>query len=177
MSPTAQTINHERKIDMLLYHGTMAEFTEPCLGKCKPHRDFGCGFYLTPNYIDALTMTIKNSRVGFVQSYGLDNMADLSVLELSGYSDEWLEFVVRSRLGQKSNFDLVIGNMAGGGRNLKSKFSKYRGAKASVEEVMAAMRHELTSTTLGVQYAFLTPKAVSRLKLLDVETIMKEDLA
>ena len=158
---------------MLLYHGTSEMFSEPCLNKCKPHRDFGCGFYLTPNYIDALTMAIKNSRVGFVQSYGLDDMTGLSVLELSGYSDEWLEFVVRSRLGQKSNFDLVIGNMAGGGRNLKSTFSKYRGAKASVEEVSAAMKHELTSTTLGVQYAFLTPKAVSRLKLLDVETIMK----
>ncbi len=162
---------------MLLYHGTMAKFTEPCLGKCMPHRDFGCGFYLTPNYIDALTMAVKNSRVGFVQSYGLDDVTGLSVLELNGYSDEWLEFVVRSRLGQKSNFDLVIGNMAGGGRNLKSKFSKYRGAKASVEEVSAAMKHELASTTLGVQYAFLTPKAVSRLKLFDVETIMKEDLA
>lgn len=162
---------------MLLYHGTMAEFAEPCLDKCKPHRDFGCGFYLTPNYIDAMTMAIKNSRIGFVQSYGLDDVTNLGILELSGYSDEWLEFVVCSRLGQKSNFDLVIGNMAGGGRNLKSKFSKYRDTKASVEEVMAAMKHELTSTTLGVQYAFLTPKAVSRLKLLDVETIVKEDLA
>ena len=161
---------------MLLYHGTMAEFTEPCLGMCKPHRDFGCGFYLTPNYIDALTMAIKNSRVGFVQSYGLDDMTGLSVLELSGYSDEWLEFVVRSRLGQKSNFDLVIGNMAGGGRNLKSKFSKYRNSGSSVEDVSASMRNELTNTTLGVQYAFLTPTAIEKLNLLDVETIEEEEL-
>lgn len=162
---------------MLLYHGTPKVFSEPCLSKCKPHRDFGCGFYLTPNYIDALTMAIKNSRVGFVQSYGLDDTSGLNVLEFDGYSDEWLNFVVQSRLGQKSNFDLVIGNMAGGDKNLKSKFSKYRNSGASVEEVSAAMRNKLTSTTLGVQYAFLTPKAVTKLKLLDVETFEEEELA
>ena len=161
---------------MKLYHGSNQQISQIDFAKCHPFKDFGCGFYLTPNYIDALTMAIKNSRVGFVQSYELDGTSGLNVLEFDGYSEEWLKFVVQSRLGQKSNFDLVIGNMAGGGRNLKSKFSKYRGAKASVEEVSAAMKHELTSTTLGVQYAFLTPKAVSRLKLLDVETIMKEDL-
>lgn len=162
---------------MLLYHGTMTEFSEPCLRKCKPHRDFGCGFYLTPNYLDALTMAIKNSRIGYVQSYGLDDMDGLKILELDGYSDKWLEFIVQSRLGQKSNFDLVIGNMAGGGRNLKSKFSKYRSAGVSVEEVSAAMKNELTSTTLGIQYAFLTQESISKLKLLDVETILKEEPA
>lgn len=162
---------------MLLYHGTPAMFSEPCLSKCKPHRDFGCGFYLTPNYIDALTMAIKNSKAGFVQSYWLDNIIGLNVLELDGYSDEWLQFVVRSRLGQKSNFDLVIGNMAGGGRNLKSKFSKYRNSGSSVGKVSAAMRGELTSTTLGIQYAFLTPNAIRKLELLDVETIEEEELA
>lgn len=162
---------------MPLYHGTMAEFSEPCLEKCKPHRDFGCGFYLAPNYLDALTMAIKNSRIGYVQSYGLDDMDRLNILEFEGYSDEWLKFVVQSRLGRKSNFDLVIGNMAGGGRNLKSKFSKYRSSGASVEEVSANMKNELTSTTLGIQYAFLTQESISRLKLLDVETIMKEEPA
>ena len=162
---------------MLLYHGTSQAFNEPCLSKCKPHRDFGCGFYLAQNYIDALTMAIKNSHTGFVQSYLLDDTSELNVLELDGYSEEWLRFVVQSRLGQKSNFDLVIGNMAGGGRNLKSRVSKYRSSGTSVGEVMAAMRNELTNTTLGVQYAFLTPKAVSKLKLLDVETIEEEELA
>ena len=31
---------------MYLYHGTPADFDVPTLNKCKPHRDFGCGFYL-----------------------------------------------------------------------------------------------------------------------------------
>ena len=39
---------------MYLYHGTPADFDVPTLNKCKPHRDFGCGFYLATNYFDAL---------------------------------------------------------------------------------------------------------------------------
>ena len=31
---------------MYLYHGTPADFDVPTLNKCKPHRDFGCGFIL-----------------------------------------------------------------------------------------------------------------------------------
>ena len=73
-----------------------------------------------------------------------------------------------------SNYDLVIGNTAGGGVNLKSKFSKYRSAGESTEVVAKAMRRELTDTSLGVQYAFLTWKAIQRLRLIDSEAIEKE---
>ena len=48
---------------MYLYHGTPADFDVPTLNKCKPHRDFGCGFYLATNYFDALPM--KGLRTGF----------------------------------------------------------------------------------------------------------------
>lgn len=150
------------------------EFVEPSLERCKPHRDFGCGFYLAQNYMDALPMAIRNSAVGYVQTYELENTDGLSVLELDGYSDEWLLFVVRSRLGVLSNHDLVIGNTAGGGANLKSKFSKYRNAGASVEAVAKAMRKELTCTSLGVQYAFLTRRAIEKLRLVNSETIERE---
>lgn len=149
-------------------------FNEPSLSRCKPHRDFGCGFYLAQNYMDALSMAIKNTSAGYVQTYEISNVDGLTVLELNGYSDEWLSFIVRSRLGMRSNYDLVIGNTAGGGINLKSKFSKHRNAGTPADEVAAVMRMELTSTLLGVQYAFLTQRAISRLRYIDSETIEKE---
>lgn len=134
---------------MYLYHGTPVSFTVPSLSFCKPYRDFGCGFYLTPNY---------------------------SVLEFAGYSEAWLRFAVASRLGYTSTeYDLVIGNMAGGGANLKSKFSKFRRASMSIAEVMSIMKHDLTSTNLGLQYAFLTEKALSKLTLIDTEMVERED--
>ena len=84
---------------MYLYHGTPADFDVPTLNKCKPHRDFGCGFYLAKNYFDALPMAVKNSRVGYVQTYLLRDLDGLSVLEFNERSEDWLRFVVSSRLG------------------------------------------------------------------------------
>lgn len=160
---------------MLLYHGTPQEFNKPSLEKCKPHRDFGCGFYLALNYYDALPLAIKHSPIGFVYTYELNDTDDLSVIVLDGYSNEWLDLVVRSRLGSPPNVDLVIGNMAGGGSNLQSKFTKLRNSGASAQDVCAMMRKELTNTTLGMQYAFLTPLAISKLRLVEIETIERED--
>lgn len=161
---------------MYLYHGTSASFAIPSLSFCKPHRDFGCGFYLATNYFDALSMAIKHSSIGFIQTYTAEDLDGLSVLEFTGYSEAWLQFVVASRLGYASaEYDLVIGNMAGGGVNLKSKFSKFRRANKPVTEVMTIMKHDLTSTNLGLQYAFLTEKALSKLTLIDTEMVERED--
>lgn len=158
-----------------LYHGTHKQFNTPSLEYAKPHRDFGSGFYLAQNYYNSLPLAIKNSYKGYVQTYELCNTDGLKVLSFDGYSDEWLEFVVSSRLGVKSNWDLVIGATAGGGVNLKYKFSKFRRDNVSVKEATQIMRNELTHTSLGIQYAFLTQKALSELKLIKTETIFKEE--
>ena len=125
---------------MYLYHGTPADFDVPTLNKCKPHRDFGCGFYLATNYFDALPMAVKNSRVGYVQTYLLTDLDGLSVLEFDERSEDWLRFVVSSRIGTAPNVDLVIGYMAGGGSNLKSKFTKLTNSNVSID-VAARLRH------------------------------------
>lgn len=159
---------------MFLYHGTPEYFEYPSLSKCKPHRDFGCGFYTTPNYIDALPMAVKNTGEGYIQTYLLEDTDGLSVLEFAARSEKWLRFVVASRLGAASDYDLVIGYMAGGGRNLKSKFSKFRRNGAEVQVVMDVMRDELIHTDLGTQFAFLTDDALRRMRLIDVERVERE---
>ena len=121
-------------------------------------------------------MAIKHSTAGFIQTYTVKDLGGLSVLEFAGYSEAWLRFAVASRLGYTSTeYDLVIGNMAGGGANLKSKFSKFRRPSMSIAEVMSIMKHDLTSTNLGLQYAFLTEKALSKLTLIDTEMVERED--
>lgn len=159
---------------MYLFHGTPASFDEPSLSKCKPHRDFGCGFYLALDYFDALTMAIKNTKYGYIQTYQLVDVEGLNVLEFDDRSKEWLRFIVASRLGVASNFDLVIGKMAGGGRNLKSKFSKFRMLGTPVETVVKNMESDLTNTELGVQYAFLTERALAKLIRVSTEIVETE---
>jgi len=159
---------------MLLYHGTPAYFSKPSLLKCKPYRDFGCGFYLAEDYFDAVPMAIKDSLVGYVYTYEFDEGGSLQTLAFDGRTDDWLAFIVRSRLGKASDYDLVIGNMAGGGSNLKDKFSKLRIANAAPHEAMDTMRDELMNARLGTQYAFLTDRALNQIQLVNIELIERE---
>ena len=41
---------------MKLYHGTNVEFEQIDLLKSKPNKDFGRGFYLSANYVQAKDM-------------------------------------------------------------------------------------------------------------------------
>ena len=118
-------------------------------------------------------MAVKNSRVGYVQTYLLTDLDGLSVLEFDERSEDWLRFVVSSRLGTAPNVDLVIGYMAGGGSNLK--FTKLRNSNVPIDVAATAMRKELTNTQLGVQYAFLTEKALSKLVRVSTEIVEMED--
>ena len=58
---------------MILYHGTNQSFDVVDLGKSKPNKDFGRGFYLSADYEQALVMAkIKveqlEHRISFFQS-------------------------------------------------------------------------------------------------------------
>lgn len=75
------------------------------------------------------------------------------------------------------NYDLVVGNMAGGGANLKRKFSLLRNSSVPTKLAAALMQHELTNANLGIQYAFLTPKSLNKLRQIDTELIEKECFA
>lgn len=49
---------------MKLYHGTNAVFDQIDLSKSKPNKDFGQGFYLSPDYDQALNMAnIKTDQL------------------------------------------------------------------------------------------------------------------
>ncbi|WP_306306361.1 DUF3990 domain-containing protein [Segatella albensis] len=45
---------------MKLYHGTNIDFDSIDLNKCKPHKDFGQGFYLTDIKEQAKNMAIRD---------------------------------------------------------------------------------------------------------------------
>ena len=72
---------------MKLYHGTNKDFDRIDLLKSKPNKDFGCGFYLSADYEQALNMAqvkVEQLETGspIVQSYLVedDDLDMLSVL-------------------------------------------------------------------------------------------------
>lgn len=92
--------------ELVLYHGTYRNFTEPKIQFGKDFRDFGKGFYLAENYMDALN--ILDGRNGYVNEYKL-NLEGLKVLDFN-QEEGIVDYLIRNRVfGVEDGYDVVIG--------------------------------------------------------------------
>lgn len=91
---------------MKLYHGTNIDFFEIDFKKCKPNKDFGCGFYLTDIKQQAVDMAIRRAKFEdkgspVVQEYEFDESLltsdELRVKIFDGISNDWAQFIVANR--------------------------------------------------------------------------------
>jgi predicted RNA-binding protein YlxR (DUF448 family) len=112
---------------MMLYHGSYLEIKIPDLNYSRYNLDFGKGFYITGlvNQAEkwaqrrtAMAKLINNLDAKPVVSvYEIDfDSSNLKLLSFDGYTEEWLDFIVRNR-GQKkptvsSEYDIIFGNVA-----------------------------------------------------------------
>lgn len=108
---------------MKLYHGTNIEFSQIDFSKSKSGKDFGLGFYLTPEKEIAHRQAerkYEQFETGdiIVQEYEFDekNVENLSVLRFDSYTLEWARFVLLNRKNrtkiQQHHYDIVIGPIA-----------------------------------------------------------------
>jgi hypothetical protein len=107
---------------MLLYHGSNQAVEEPRLVEQTRGLDFGAGFYLTTNEIQAarfsdIVVNRRKSGISTVSIYEFDMEAAekiLSVLRFERANAEWLRFVTDNRLKtyQGEIYDIVIGAVA-----------------------------------------------------------------
>lgn len=110
---------------MILYHGSNVDISEINLSMSKVGKDFGCGFYLSPDKEQALELAIKKTELLGVGTptlnvYKLDELifrtSGLSILEFQGYTKEWAEFVLMNRRNRTRSllhsYDIVIGPIA-----------------------------------------------------------------
>lgn len=80
--------------------------------------DFGCGFYVTPLYEQAVKWCGKFKRCGkdgMISRYMFDESCEdeLKVLKFDSYSEEWLEFILNCRREKDmTDYDLVVGGVA-----------------------------------------------------------------
>ena len=84
---------------MILYHGSYLEIKSPDLEHSRKNVDFGCGFYLTPIYEQAVKWCEKFKRRGkngIISRYKFDEKASqkLKILKFDSYSEEWLDFIL-----------------------------------------------------------------------------------
>lgn len=108
---------------MRLYHGTNIMFDEIDLHKSKPNKDFGQGFYLSPDFEQALKMAkIKTEQqqegTPIVMEFEVDEaeIKEMHTLHFDDYCKQWAEFILANRNNPTPllihDYDIVIGPIA-----------------------------------------------------------------
>ena len=93
-------------MEISLYHGTYRDFKEPSIQYGKDFRDFGKGFYLAEDYMDALN--ILDGKPGNVYEYKL-SLEGLKVLDFR--EEEGIEgYLIKNRISVlEDEYDVIIG--------------------------------------------------------------------
>ena len=162
---------------MILYHGTNEGIDTIDLTKGLRHKDFGKGFYVTPDKATAIRMAKKKARlfggIATLITYELDDIVFQSDLKIKVFPEkacvEWLLFVDANRDRKNEtpihDFDIVIGPIANDGVVLQ--LTNYREGIYSPDEVARLLQDRY----LDQQYYFGTERALSFLHKTNVEAL------
>lgn len=162
---------------MKLYHGTNQDIEKIDLSVGLRHKDFGKGFYLTPDKKTATRMAQKKARLfggtATLITYEMDDAALKSDLKVKIFPDkacvEWLLFVDANRdrnvVEPIHDFDIVIGPIADDGVVLQ--LTNFREGIYSPEQAAA----QLQDRYLDQQYFFGTEEALHFIHKTNVETV------
>lgn len=154
---------------MRLYHGTNAEINAIDLSQSRIGKDFGLGFYLTPDEQVAHRQAerkLEQYGEGMVRVYEfeLDDemMNTLKVLVFEGYSLEWARFVLLNRKNrtrtQMHDYDIVIGPIADD--VVGYQIRRVEEGIITEEQFLEEIKYH----TVTMQYMFATENAVKILQ-------------
>ena len=162
---------------MILYHGTNEDIETIDLTKGLRHKDFGKGFYVTPDKATAIRMAKKKARLfggtATLITYEMDDTVFQSDLKIKIFPEnacvEWLLFVDANRDRKNEtpihDFDIVIGPITNDGVVLQ--LTNYREGIYSPEEVARLLQDRY----LDQQYYFGSEQALSFLHKTNVEAL------
>lgn len=155
---------------MKLYHGTNMAFDVIDFQKSKPNKDFGKGFYLSPDYDQALNMAhikVEQQQTGspIVIEFEIDeeDMNTLHLLRFGDYSEQWAEFILANRNNNTGkpvhDYDIVIGPIANDRVGLQ--LWRYESQLIDLPTLVSKLKYMKGVT---IQYFFGTERALSLLK-------------
>ena len=143
---------------MELYHGGVDIIQRPDVGFGREELDFGKGFYLTDIYAQAESWArhVSEDREIFpplinVYSFDKENfLVEARTRIFEGYSDEWLDFVVRNRLGERlwQEYDYIEGSIADD-RVLRT-VRLYMGGYLTASEALNRLQYERTNNQICI---------------------------
>ena len=154
---------------MILYHGTNAIIENIDLSQSRVGKDFGLGFYLTPDeQVAHRQAERKFEQFGegdvFVYKYFVDDdaLTKANTLRFDGYTLDWARFVLNNRKNrtriQAHDYDIVIGPIADD--VVGYQIRRVEEGIISEEQFLEEIKYH----TVTIQYLFATPKAVNLLQ-------------
>ena len=155
---------------MILYHGSNISIKQIDLSKSKPNKDFGQGFYLSDNEIQAIEMaSFKSMQLGgepVVTRFEFDaeilNNSNLRIKIYKDYSPEWADFVLANRDGiPVERYDIVYGPIAND--NIGIQIRKLKSGNIDKAEFMNRLKYV---NGITFQYYFGSEDAIKYLKRL-----------
>ena len=162
---------------MILYHGSNTDIQTIDLTKGLRHKDFGKGFYLTPDKMTAERMAKKKARLfggtPTLITYEMNDAALASGLKVKRFPEEasvdWLMFIVANRdrknIEPIHDYDIVVGPIANDGVVLQ--LTNYRTGIYSPEQIAKLLQDKY----LDQQYYFGSQKALQYLHKIKVEAL------
>lgn len=154
---------------MKLYHGSNAEILRIDLKESRVGKDFGIGFYLTPDkQVAQRQAERKFEQYGVgearVYEYTIDDNAlqALKVLQFDSYTMEWARFVLMNRKNrtrtQVHNYDIVIGPIADD--VIGYQIRRVEEGIITEEQFLDEIKYH----TVTIQYMFATDMAIQSLQ-------------
>lgn len=164
-----------------LYHGTSQKFDIFDFAKAKGFKDFGRGFYLTSNPVQAMRWAQKKAgktTKAYMYSYTVAHVepGEWKILELLKYDKKWLDFICKSRLeGFDTAYDIIYDKMADSYfSNISDALQAYLSKEVSAAEVIKELKWK--EGFEADQYCFKNEKSLQLLKNKTIfEMTKKED--
>lgn len=165
---------------MLVYHGSYMEIQMPDINYGRFNLDFGKGFYVTNlqkqadkwarrKWVRRKELAKNQSPVVSVYEFKVDL---LNILAFEGYTNEWLDFVVKNRARNKGvaghSYDAIFGNIADD--DVAAMVDEYMRllSKGRVnEDVKRATLYQLSFSKPNDQYCIATQKGINALKFIE----------
>lgn len=157
---------------MTLYHGSNVAIEAIDFAKSKPGKDFGVGFYLSPEMKQAQEMAEKKAMLlggePTVTCFEFDEDAvksdpGIAYLRYENYSLEWGMFVKKNRDNKNReslhSYDIVYGPIAND--NIGFQLRRLNADIIDIEKFVEEIKHKGGET---YQYFFGTEKALKYLK-------------
>lgn len=156
--------------ELVIYHGTVADFDEIDLYKSKNKRDFGRGFYTTVLEKQATEWAYRKSLRDkkteyYVYRYAFVRDESLDIKHFDALNKEWLEFIKdnRTKGGTQHSYDIVIGPVADD--DTMETVQLYIGGVLTADEAVERLRYN----DVNNQVSFHTQKALTAIEFMGRE--------